>query len=157
MRVLLTFVMIAAFLGASSVLATAHAQGAAGTGLGPQFGITTRPTPLVPRARIPAATGGIISGNVTGGIDGSTRSGTGGLQDMSTFGARTGGIVGSGSGQSAFTGGIRDQATYGRNTGGISGTQLGAGTGGIGNLNSLGTETGGINEAGLPPPAAPSQ
>jgi hypothetical protein len=129
---------------------SALAQGAAQTGLGPQYGITITPTPLVPRARASAGTGGIVSGNVTGGVIGTTHAGTGGIFDSTTFGASTGGIVGSGRGQSAGTGGVND-TVYGRTTGGITGSQA-SGTGGIGDLDSLGSQTGGINATGLSPP-----
>jgi hypothetical protein len=152
MRCRLTLITVVAFLAGCPVSALAQVAPGAGTGLGPQYGITTTPTPLVPRARTSAGTGGIVSGNVTGGTVGTMQSGTGGILDATTFGASTGGIIGSGRGQSAGTGGITDQATYGRNTGGITGSQTGAGTGGIGDLNSLGSQTGGLTQNGTAAP-----
>jgi hypothetical protein len=153
MRCRLTLVTAAAFLAGCPVFALAQVAPGAGTGLGPQYGITTTPTPLVPRARTSAGTSGIVSGNVTGGIVGTMQAGTGGIQDTTTFGASTGGFVGSARAQSAQTGGVNDGVTYGRGTGGISGSQS-AGAGGIGDLNSLGSQTGGLTQNGTvaPPP-----
>jgi hypothetical protein len=127
--------------------------GAAGTGLGTGFGVTTpRPPLVVGRGGTPAATGGVmrlsnhVTGGIVDGITGSAPAGAGGVQDTKRWGSSTGGIVGSGRGQSASTGGVRDGFSYGRATGGIAVSQSGAGAGGIGNLDSLGTETGGLNE-----------
>jgi hypothetical protein len=87
-----------------------------------------------------------VTGGIVDGITGSAPAGAGGVQDTKRWGSSTGGIVGSGRGQSASTGGVRDGFSYGRATGGIAVSQSGAGAGGIGNLDSLGTETGGLNE-----------
>ncbi|MGH6822652.1 MAG: hypothetical protein ACREC4_04040, partial [Methylocella sp.] len=89
-------------------------------------------------------------GNVTGGINGSPRAGTGGIEDASGWGIDTGGIAGSGRGLSAATGGLKDAGSFGRNTGGLNGSQIGAGTGGLADQNSLGAGTGGINEHNAP-------
>ena len=89
-------------------------------------------------------------GNATGGINGAPRAGTGGTRDTTGWGISTGGIVGAGRGLSAAPGGLNDGGTFGRSTGGIIGSAIGAGTGGIGDLNSLGAATGGINEGNAP-------
>jgi hypothetical protein len=84
-------------------------------------------------------------GNSTGGINGTPRPGTGGILDSRSWGLRTGGILGAGCSLDAGTGGIRDNVRYGQDVGGISGSIIGAGSGGIADLNSLGAGTGGMN------------
>ena len=76
--------------------------------------------------------------------------GTGGLQDNTAWGSSTGGINGVGRGLPVGTGGLNDQVELGLDTGGINGSGIGAGSGGIGDLNSLGAGTGGINEQNAP-------
>lgn len=89
-------------------------------------------------------------GNVTGGIIGYPRAATGGVRDSIDWGISTGGIQGTARGLSASTGGVKDGVNYGLATGGINGSTIGAGTGGIGDLNSLGAGTGGIVEENAP-------
>jgi hypothetical protein len=124
--------------------------GIPGTAIG---GVTLNQIPLATgKARFGAGTGGTGqgAGNATGGINGATRAGSGGIADLASFGANTGGIVPTGRGLQAATGGTADQGTLGENTGGISGSRIGAGTGGIGDLNSLGATTGGLGEQSAP-------
>ncbi len=169
-RCRLPLAVVAAFIGSSSAPALAQAPGIApalspasiskraggiaGTGFGTPAGIQPRSIPLLTgRGHIGAGTGGIGGGvgNATGGINGTTRAGTGGVGDTTGWGLATGGINGTGRGLSAATGGIRDSGgAFGRNTGGIIGSSIGAGTGGIGDLNSLGAVTGGIREGNAP-------
>ena len=106
----------------------------------------------VDRNHLGAGTGGtgLGVGNATGGIVGTTRAGTGGLQDNTAWGSSTGGINGVGRGLPVGTGGLNDQVELGLDTGGINGSGIGAGSGGIGDLNSLGAGTGGINEQNAP-------
>jgi hypothetical protein len=124
--------------------------GIPGTAIG---GVTPRQIPLATgKARFGAGTGGTTlgTGNATGGINGATRAGSGGINDLSTFGSGTGGIQGEGRGNQAPAGGIADAGSLGENTGGLSGSRIGAGTGGIGDLNSLGAATGGFGEQNAP-------
>ena len=135
-------------LAATSI--TRGGGGVAGTGFG---NIAPRQVPLaIGRGHIGAGTGGTGGGvgNATGGINGAPRAGTGGTRDTTGWGISTGGIVGAGRGLSAAPGGLNDGGTFGRSTGGIIGSAIGAGTGGIGDLNSLGAATGGINEGNAP-------
>lgn len=165
MRYRLTLVVVAAFVGGNSaalaqapitldargtapITINARGAGVAGTGFGGAVRIKQSQIPLLlGTGRLGAGTGGIEFGvgNVTGGIRGSPRAGTGGIEDARSWGIGTGGITGSGR-RSAGTGGSKDQLTMGWNTGGLNGSRIGAGSGGIGDLNSLGLGTGGIDE-----------
>ena len=78
------------------------------------------------------------------------RAGTGGLQDIATWGSSTGGINGVGRGLPAGTGGLNDKVELGLDTGGINGSPIGAGSGGLADQNSLGAGTGGIDEQNAP-------
>ena len=174
MRYRLILAVVAAFIGSSSAPALAQAPvaalgiapalappsinrggtGLAGTGFGAAVEIAPRQIPLLTgRGHIGAGTGGTGGGvgNASGGINGTTRAGTGGIRDTTDWGIATGGINGTGRGLNAATGGINDGGgAFGRNTGGINGSTIGAGTGGIGDLNSLGAVTGGIREGNAP-------
>jgi hypothetical protein len=88
---------------------------------------------------------------------GSPRAGTGGVNDLLSFGIATGGLQATGGGLQAGTGGVQDQAgaNYRRATGGILGSRtgfeaLGVGTGGIADQTSLGANTGGLGEETAP-------
>jgi hypothetical protein len=128
--------------------------GIAGTAVG--GGAKGLITPQVPLAtgtgRFGAGTGGTTQGvgNATGGINGFTRAGSGGIGDLSSFGTNTGGIKDGGRGSQGSTGGIADPGNFGANTGGTTGSRIGAGTGGIADLNSLGATTGGLGEQNAP-------
>lgn len=126
----------------------------AGTGIaGGAKGLSPPQVPLATgKGRFGAGTGGtsLGVGNATGGIDGATRAGSGGTGDLSSSGTETGGIRGAGRGLNAATGGIADAGNFGENTGGISGSRIGAGAGGTGDLNSLGATIGGIGEQNAP-------
>lgn len=142
--------------------------GVAGTGLGVgagAAGVQTTTPPTFNRGRsaivvlgtghIGAGTGGLGQGmgNAVGGINNTAIGvGTGGMGDVTSWGSNTGGIIGSGRAQDAGAGGIKDTAgnQYGLNTGGINGSNIGAGTGGISDLNSLGAQTGGTRENNAP-------
>ncbi len=100
-------------------------------------------------AHIGAGTGGLGlgMGNAVGGFrDTATGAGAGGLGDRATLGSNTGGIAGVGLGINAPTGGIHDAFNQGILTGGVQGTAIGAGVGGLSDLNALGASTGGTKE-----------
>ena len=130
------------------------AGGIAGTAIGGGAkGIAAPQIPLATgKARFGVGTGGIGqgAGNATGGINGATRAGSGGIGDLDSLGSLTGGIQGTGRGLNAVTGGIKDAGSLGENTGGIEGSRIGAGTGGTKDLNSLGGTTGGLGEENAP-------
>ncbi|HMF06882.1 MAG TPA: hypothetical protein VKE72_07710 [Methylocella sp.] len=124
--------------------------GIPGTAIG---GVKPGQIPLATgKARFGVGTGGIGqgAGNATGGINGATRAGSGGIGDLDSLGSLTGGIQGTGRGLNAVTGGIKDAGSLGENTGGIEGSRIGAGTGGTKDLNSLGATTGGFGEQNAP-------
>jgi hypothetical protein len=135
--------------------------GIAGTALGGTTKGTTKfEVPLLNgQGRLGAGTGGTTrgAGNATGGTLGSPRAGTGGVNDLLSFGIATGGLQGTGRALNAGTGGVQDQAgaNNGRATGGLLGSLtgtfgLGVGTGGIADQFSLGANTGGLGEETAP-------
>jgi hypothetical protein len=161
MRRRLSFVLAAALAAsfplpilAQQLFVNQKAGGIAGTAIG--GGAKGLPVPQVPlatgKARIGVGTGGIGqgAGNATGGINGATRAGSGGIGDLDSLGSVTGGIHATGRGLNAVTGGIKDEGGLGADTGGIDGTRIGAGTGGIKDLNSFGATTGGLGEQNAP-------
>ena len=115
-QIILTFAV--AFIGAATGMASAQAPsslapaggsafvinrggGVAGTGIGVGAGAAGQHAPLiVGSGHLGAGTGGtgLGVGNATGGITGTTSSGTGGLLDTASWGSSTGGVKGSGRG-----------------------------------------------------------
>ena len=157
-----SFSLILATALIASITAHAHAQainkaggGVAGTALG--GGTKPFQVPLLTgQGRLGAGTGGtgLGVGNATGGINGTPRAASGGVQDTFGFGAGTGGLKATGRGLNTATGGVNDQGNA-SSTGGILGSltgagALGVGTGGIGDQNSLGATTGGFGEQTAP-------
>src|ERR1700674_1786611 len=96
MRCRVTLAVVAAFVGGSSIAAHAQAPAAGNPGgavAGNRGGAVAGTGGTGARAAGQSAkTGGTISGVGTGGILGTTRAGTGGVQDNATFGSSTGGI-----------------------------------------------------------------
>ncbi|MGO9674139.1 MAG: hypothetical protein ACLPSF_08240 [Methylocella sp.] len=100
-------------------------------------------------AHIGAGTGGLGlgMGNAIGGLrDTAIGSGVGGRDDLTSFGTGTGGVIGAGTGLNAPSGGIKDAFNQGIATGGVQSSAIGAGVGGLNDLNSFGASTGGAKE-----------
>ena len=129
--------------------------GAAGAGAGATsatVGNRARSGEMISGAsHIGAGTGGLGlgMGNAVGGIrDTALGAGTGGL--TLSLRSNTGGVTGAGGGSSSQTGGIKDNQG-GINTGGVNGSAIGAGVGGIYDLNTLAASTGGTKEGNNAP------
>lgn len=123
--------------------------GTANSAVGAAPGSTRSPSVLGGFGHIGAGTGGLQLGvgNVTGGTQaGALGVGSGGVADNYSWGSTTGGLSGDGRGLVVGAGGLNDRVNAGINTGGVNGSAVGAGTGGIADLNGYGSGTGGYNE-----------